>query len=151
MTITVNNYWYRTLAISWVNRASLFIIYFWFGLLKIVSRSPAEELITNLHRITIGHFIKIKCFLVALGITECTIGILWLVPRFTKWTIIIFFSQMLTTFLPLFIMPDQTWSNFLVLSLSGQYILKNIVLIACALTIYKDYRLRASGPALERQ
>ena len=54
----------------------------------------------------------------------------------------VFFSQMATTFLPLFIMPDQTWSHFLVLSLSGQYILKNIVLVACALTIFKDYRLK---------
>jgi len=48
-------------------------------------------------------------------------------------------------------MPDQTWNHFLVLSLSGQYILKNIVLIACALTIYKDYRLRAADPTLNRQ
>ncbi|HLZ89190.1 MAG TPA: DUF417 family protein, partial [Puia sp.] len=107
-------------------------------------RSPAEALVTNLHRITIGHFIRIQCFLVTLGIIECTIGILWLVPKFTKWVIVVFFSQMFTTFLPLFIMRDQTWSDFAVLSLSGQYILKNIVLVACALTIYKDYRLRSS-------
>ena len=144
MTITDNSYWYRiSLSIPWINRASLFIIYFWFGLLKLFSLSPAEELVTNLHRITIGHFIRIKCFLIMLGSIECAIGILWLVPKFTKWTIMIFFSQMATTFLPLIIMPDQTWSHFLVLSLSGQYILKNIVLVACALSIYRDYRLNS--------
>jgi len=144
MTIT-NSYEPRgSLSISWINRISLFIIYFWFGLLKLISKSPAETLVTNLHRITIGHFIRIQCFLMALGFAECTIGLLWLVPKFTKWTIIIFFSQMATTFLPLFILRDQTWSDFLVLSLSGQYILKNIVLVACALTIYKDYRHKNS-------
>src|SRR6266700_8091124 len=117
MTIT-NSYRPRiTLSISWINRAALFIIYFWFGLLKLISKSPAEALVTNLHRITIGHYIRIQCFLVALGIAECTIGILWLVPKFTKWTIIVFFSQLFTTFLPLFILRDQTWSDFLVLSL----------------------------------
>jgi uncharacterized membrane protein YkgB len=145
MTLTANDYGHRiSFSISWVNRVALFIIYFWFGFLKLISRSPAETLVTNLHRMTIGHVIRIHCFLITLGIAECTIGLLWLVPRFTKWTIIIFFSQMFTTFLPLFIMPDQTWSHFMVLSLSGQYILKNIVLIACALTIYQDYRLKTN-------
>ena len=143
MTLTANNFSPRiSYLITWVNRVSLFIVYFWFGLLKLISKSPAEALITNLHRITIGHFIRIRCFLIVLGIAECLIGILWLFPKFTKWTIIVFFSQMMTTFLPLFMIPDQTWSDFMVLSLSGQYILKNIVLIACALTIYQDYRLK---------
>jgi len=145
MTITTNSYRQRiSLSVSWINRLALFIIYFWFGLLKLISKSPAETLVTNLHRITVGHFIRIQFFLVGLGIIECAIGILWLVPKFTKWTLIIFFSQMITTFLPLFILRDQTWSDFLVLSLSGQYILKNIVLVACALTIYRDYRLKDS-------
>ncbi|GGB09025.1 hypothetical protein [Puia dinghuensis] len=143
MTLTANNYGQRiAFLISWVNRTSLFIVYFWFGLLKLISRSPAEALITNLHRMTIGHLMRIKCFLIVLGLAECLIGILWLVPKFTKWTMIVFFGQMITTFLPLFMMPDQTWNNFMVLSLPGQYILKNIVLVACALTIYQDYRLK---------
>src|SRR5882724_10301530 len=145
MTMTTNGYRQRiSPSISWINRFALFIVYFWFGLLKLISKSPAETLVTNLHRITVGHFIRIQFFLVGLGIIECAIGILWLVPKFTKWTLIIFFSQMITTFLPLFILRDQTWSDFLVLSLSGQYILKNIVLVACALTIYRDYRLKDS-------
>jgi len=145
MTLTANNYGQRiSISMAWINRIALFIIYFWFGFLKLIARSPAEALVTSLHRITIGHFIRIQCFLVTLGVAECIIGILWLVPRFTKWTMIIFFAQLFTTFLPLFIMPDQTWSDFMVLSLPGQYILKNIVLVACALTIYRDYRLKTN-------
>ena len=150
MTLAANSYGRRiTYLIAWINRTALFIVYFWFGLLKLISKSPAEALITSLHRMTISHFIRIKCFLIVLGTTECLIGILWLMPKLTKWTIIIFFSQMITTFLPLFIMPDQTWSDFMVLSLSGQYILKNVVLVACALTIYQDYRASAAGPHVQ--
>lgn len=144
MTLTANNSEVRiSFPILWINRVSLFIIYFWFGLLKLISKSPAEALVTNLHRITVSHFIRINCFLFLLGGMECVIGILWLVPKITKLTLIFFLSQMIATFLPLFILRDQTWNDFLVLSLSGQYILKNIVLIACALTIYQDYQRKS--------
>lgn len=128
--------------IIWLNRASLFVIFFWFGLLKIFGASPAETLICKLHSMTIGQIISIQNFLFILGIVECLIGILWLIPKLTKYVIIIFLLQMITTFLPLFILPQETWNNILVLSLSGQYILKNIVLITSAFTIYYDCRIK---------
>jgi hypothetical protein len=39
------------------------------------------------------------------------------------------------TFMPLFIIPDATWSGFLVPTLEGQYIIKNLVVIATAIGI----------------
>jgi uncharacterized membrane protein YkgB len=42
---------------------------------------------------------------------------------------------MIATFLPLFILPQETWSGFLVPTLEGQYIIKNLVLIAAAIGI----------------
>lgn len=128
--------------VIWFNRVALFIILFWFGILKILQLSPAETLITHLHEITIIKFISIEKFLFILGVAECFIGFFWLIPRLTKYVMIIFLVQMLTTFLPLMILPKETWDNILVLSLSGQYILKNIVLIASAFTIYYDCRVR---------
>jgi uncharacterized membrane protein YkgB len=124
--------------VLWINRISLFLIYFWFGFLKIVSLSPAENLVTHLHRITLSSVISINKFLVILGVAECLIGIMWLIPSLTRYTFIIFMLQMFTAFLPLILLPGDTWNNIFVLSLSGQYILKNIVLIACAFTIFKD-------------
>jgi uncharacterized membrane protein YkgB len=129
-------------AVLWVNRVALFVIYFWFGFLKIVSLSPAENLVVHLHRITLTQFISIDKFLILLGTAECLIGILWLVPRLTKFAIVIFLLQISTTFLPLVILREETWHNTLVLSLTGQYIFKNVVLIACAFTIYKDCQVR---------
>jgi len=125
-----------------LNRISLFLIFFWFGFLKVVSTSPAEDLVTQLHQLTIARYISIQQFLILLGITECLIGIMWLLPRFTKYVLPLFLIQMFTTFLPLILLPQQTWQNRLVLSISGQYIFKNVVLIASALTIYFDCRVK---------
>jgi hypothetical protein len=42
---------------------------------------------------------------------------------------------MFGTVTPLFLFPEVTWSDVLVPTLEGQYILKNIVFVAAALTI----------------
>jgi uncharacterized membrane protein YkgB len=132
-------------SVLWLNRFALFTIFFWFGLLKIADRSPAETLIVSLHHATLVRHIPIDLFLEVLGATECLIGLLWLIPALTRYTLVLFLAQMTTTLLPLIFLPDQTWTQFLVLSLSGQYILKNIVLIACAFTLYTDCRLQRWG------
>ena len=110
--------------------------------LSIIDLSPAESLIVTLHRTTLVHTIPIAIFLKTLGFTECFIGILWLIPALTRYALLLFLAQMVTTFLPLVILPDLTWTRTFVLSLSGQYILKNVVLIASAFTLYSDCRRR---------
>ena len=129
-------------ALIWVNRAALFLIYFWFGLLKVVSLSPAEQLVAHLHRLTLGAFIPINKFLLALGILECLIGVLWLIPALTRYALLLFLAQVTTTFLPLVVLPEETWQSALILSLTGQYVFKNVVLVASAFTVYKDCQVR---------
>lgn len=128
--------------ILWINRSGLFLIYFWFGLLKIVSLSPAEQLVTHLHQITLNQFIAIDKFLIVLGVVECLIGLLWMIPSVTRLAMLLFLGQIAITFLPLILLPEETWNHPIVLSLSGQYIFKNVVLIACSLTIYADCRVK---------
>ncbi|WP_435356185.1 hypothetical protein [Emticicia sp. SJ17W-69] len=125
--------------IIWWNRLALFVVFFWFGFLKVIHISPAEGLVTRLHEATISSIISIDKFLVLLGIIECAIGILWLIPKLTKVAFGVFILQMFTTFLPLLFLPKDTWQNMMVLTLTGQYIIKNVVLIASALTIYKAF------------
>jgi len=98
--------------------------------------------VTHLHQATLSAFVPINTFLILLGIVECLIGVMWLVPRMTKYAIAIFLLHIAITFLPFIILPGETWSKFPVLSLTGQYTFKNIVLIACAFTIYKDCQIR---------
>lgn len=123
--------------IIWLNRVALFVVFFWFGFLKVIHISPAEGLVTNLHQATIASLMPIEYFLVFLGVVECLIGVLWLIPSLTKVAFGIFILQMFTTFLPLLFLPKDTWQNTLVLTLTGQYIIKNVVLIASALTILR--------------
>jgi uncharacterized membrane protein YkgB len=121
----------------WLNRIALFVVFFWFGFLKIIGLSPAKDIVTHLHHQTIEPFITASYFIPLLGLVECLIGILWLIPKFTKLTFIIFCLQMFTTFLPLILLPSDTWQSDFALTLAGQYIIKNVVLIASAYTIYQ--------------
>ena len=43
--------------------------------------------------------------------------------------------QMAGTFLPLILLPEITWRSFMVPTLEGQYIIKNLVLIAAAIVV----------------
>jgi uncharacterized membrane protein YphA (DoxX/SURF4 family) len=126
--------------IIWVNRVALFVVFYWFGFLKLANISPAEGLVTSLHKITLSPLIDIESFLIVLGVLECFIGLLWLVPKATKWAFVLFCAQIFATFLPLLLCPAETWQNIMVLTLTGQYIVKNVVLIACACTIYFSWK-----------
>lgn len=128
-------------SLVWINRFALSVVFIWFGALKLFHLSPAEPLITHLHNITLSGLIDIDKFIVLLGFAECTIGLLWLLPSITKWAFHIFSLHMFTTFLPLAFLTGETWQNQFALTLTGQYIVKNIVLIASATTIFKltDY------------
>lgn len=121
----------------WFNRVSLFVVFFWFGFLKVIGMSPAKDIVTHLHHQTIEVFIPAHIFVPLLGVAECLIGIFWLIPRLTKLAFVVFCLQMFTTFLPLILLPSETWQSGFALTLAGQYIIKNIVLIASAYTVYQ--------------
>ena len=121
--------------VLWFNRIAIFIVFFWFGFLKVIHISPAETLVQHLHQVTIGSLISIDTFVPLLGYLECTIGVLFLLPKFTRVAFGLFIVQMSATFLPLFLLPKDTWSGF-ALSLTGQYIVKNVVLVAAAYAVY---------------
>jgi uncharacterized membrane protein YkgB len=124
-----------------LSRISLFIVFFWFGIIKILSLSPAENLVKELYSVTIAnlHILSLDHFVIFLGIIEVMIGILWLIPKLTKFSLIIFLLQMFTTFGPLIFLPAISWQSFLIPTLVGQYIIKNIVLVMLAFNIYNIY------------
>jgi len=121
---------------AWMNRAMIALVYIWFGSLKIFGVSPAEGLVTKLFEITLAPYMSIQEFLVLLGLSECLIGLLWLFPRITKITFWVMMGHLFTTFLPVLFLPNETWQFFLTLTLTGQYIIKNVVLLSAAWFIY---------------
>lgn len=115
-------------------RFGLFVIFFWFGLLKVIGLSPASELVKHLFENTIS-WISFDVFIIVFGLFEMIIGILFMIKGTERIVIPLLLIHMITTFLPLFILPKETWSGFLIPTLEGQYIIKNLALIACAFGI----------------
>jgi uncharacterized membrane protein YkgB len=68
---------------------------------------------------------------------EILIGILFLFPKLTKITFVLFVIHMFTTISPLVMLPAETWSSTGVLTFEGQYIMKNLILISLALFLMK--------------
>lgn len=121
-------------AAQWIGRLSLFIVYFWFGILKLVAESPANPLVANLLEKTLP-FLTFDQFIIGFGAFEMLIGILFLIPQWTRLAIALFVPHMLTTLLPLFLLPAIAWQAPFVPTLEGQYIIKNVVIIALIISL----------------
>ncbi|MFA6459083.1 MAG: hypothetical protein WCV79_01635 [Candidatus Paceibacterota bacterium] len=115
-------------------RFGLFLVFFWFGALKVVDMSPASPLVQALFEKTIP-FMSFGTFIVLFGIFECLIGILFLIRGAERIVIPLLALHMVTTVMPLFMLPSATWSAFLVPTMEGQYIIKNILIIAAAIVV----------------
>lgn len=113
-------------------RISLGIIFLWFGALKLFSGlSPAETLVRN----TV-YFIDPDIFLPILAVWEMLIGLGLIFNRLMRLTLLLLFLQMPGTALPLIILPQVVWQSFpFVLTLEGQYIVKNLVLIGAGIVL----------------
>lgn len=116
------------------SRIGLFIVFFWFGLLKVLGLSPASGVVERLFENTVP-FMSFGVFLVLFGVFECIIGILFLIKGLERLVIPLLLIHMITTFGPLVFLQSETWQSFLVPTLEGQYIIKNVVLIAAAMGI----------------
>ncbi len=115
-------------------RISLFVIYFWFGILKVLGLSPASGLVYALHAQTIP-FIPFYAFYIAFALFECLIGILFLIKGAERIVMPLLLIHLFTTILPLIFLPGMVWQHWFVPTLEGQYIIKNLALIAAGIAI----------------
>ena len=113
-------------------RIALGIIFFWFGALKLFpGLSPAEDLVRQA-----TFFVDPAWFYPVLAIWEMTIGLGLIFGLFMRLTLLLLFLQMPGTFLPLFVVPEQVWTVFpFGLTIEGQYIFKNLILIGAGLVL----------------
>jgi uncharacterized membrane protein YkgB len=118
---------------------SIFLVYFWFGLLKVTGDSPASPMVLKLLDRTMP-FMDAATFLILFGLFEVVIGLLFLVPRLEKLATVLLAIHLITTILPLFLLPQFTWTGFLTPTMEGQYIIKNILIIALAFGIIARFR-----------
>ena len=120
-----------------VLRIALGVVFFWFGVLKFFPNlSPAEELAARtIETITFGT-VQANVSLPLLAAWECLIGIGLIAGRFLRATLALLALQMLGTFLPLVLFPQETFTVFPIApTLEGQYIIKNVVLVGAAMVV----------------
>lgn len=113
-------------------RFALFVVFFWFGFLKVIGISPAGPIVHALFDQTI-HFMTFNTFYILFALLECLIGILFLIKGAERIVFPLLLFHMVTTALPLFYLPHITWQSAWVPTLEGQYIIKNLVIIATAI------------------
>ena len=118
----------KDVSVLWSGRLAMFVIYGWFGVLKVLGVSPAENLVSDLYsQLFHGYW---QQFVSVFGVFEVIIGVSFLLVGPRRWVVWLFLSHMLTTFAPLLALPEATWTGFMVPTLIGQYIIKNIALLS---------------------
>jgi len=119
-----------------VLRVALGIVFVWFGLLKLFQVSPASGLIGDLLTATVPA-VPVRPVVMALGAVEVVIGLgflSWIAPRMT---LLLFLPQMTATFGTLVFLPGSVYQRGdpLLLSLSGEFVVKNLVLLAAGVAV----------------
>lgn len=115
-------------------KISIFIIFFYFGFLKIIGFSPAGPLVDALRQKT-SIFASFDSFIIFFGLYEMFIGVAFVIPKLERLAIFLLFVHMIVVASPLIFLPQITWQRFLIPAMEGQYIIKNLAIISLALAI----------------
>lgn len=116
------------------------IVYLWFGLLKFFAGvSPAEDLAkATIDRLTFG-FLAPELSILLLAIWETIIGVLLIGNFFQKFALKLALIHIILTFLPFLYFPDLVFSATpFGLSLLGQYIVKNVIILGVLIVLLKE-------------
>jgi putative oxidoreductase len=118
-------------------RIALAVVFIWFGVLKVIDRSPVEEIVKE----TV-FFLPGDPFFCLLGVLEIAIGVGLLIPIALRITLLVFWAQMAGTFLTLVVLPDRSFQdgNPLLLGVLGEFVVKNLVLMCAGLAIGASIR-----------
>lgn len=113
-------------------RVALGITFIWFGALKVVGRSPVADLVAQ----TV-YWLPPAFFVPFLGWWEVVVGVGLLLGVALRLVLLLFWLQMAGTFLVLVLRPELAFQsgNPLLLTVVGEFVIKNLVLIAAGLVI----------------
>ena len=113
-------------------RVALAVTFIWFGALKVVGRSPVADLVAQ----TV-YWLPPAFFVRFLGWWELVIGVGLLSGVALRLILLLFWLQIAGTFLVLVLRPELAFQsgNPLLLTVTGEFVIKNLVLIAAGLVI----------------
>ncbi|MEM9065973.1 MAG: hypothetical protein AAGB51_10835 [Planctomycetota bacterium] len=130
-------------------RYSLAVIFVWFGLLKPLGISPAAPLVRQtvdwMPLFGAGTWVSI------IGWWEVVIGVGFLYRPTLRIAIGLLAMQMVGTFMPLVILPSVTFQEGKIpygLTMEGQYIVKNLLIIAAAMVVGGTVQRRGAAGTL---
>tara|TARA_R110002167_G_scaffold59804_30_gene169440 strand:+ start:83 stop:520 length:438 start_codon:yes stop_codon:yes gene_type:complete len=121
---------------------SIGIVYLWFGALKFFpDLSPAESLAKDtIFELTFG-LITPKLAILLLALWETCIGALLILNKGMRIVLPLAILHILLTFTPLIIFPEKVFNEApITLTLLGQYIVKNLIILSALVMMYHDAR-----------
>ena len=120
-------------------RIAVGVVYIWFGALKVADRSPVEDLVLD-----VAFFAKGDWIVYAFGAWEIIIGLGLIFPVALRLTLLMLWVQLAGTLLAFVFAADKTFQdgNPLLLTETGEFVLKNVVLITSGLVIGSTVRQR---------
>jgi len=113
-------------------RVALAVVFIWFGLLKVIGRSPVADLVAR----TV-YWVPPAFFVPFLGVWEMLVGLGLLFAVALRLTLLLFWLQMAGTFLVLVLHPEIAFQggNPFLLTTEGEFVIKNLVLIAGGIVV----------------
>ena len=118
-------------------RLSVGIIFLWFGFLKFFpGLSPAEDLAARTIQVLSFGWVPPSIAVIVLAAWECAVGLGLILGLYLRATLLLLWLQMAGTVTPLFIFPQEVFSQFpYAPTLEGQYIIKNLVLMSAGIVV----------------
>lgn len=115
-------------------RIALGVVFFWFGILKLFAVSPVQEIIHQALPSLLG---ESQLFMFALAFVEILIGVAFLVNRYVKIAAFVMLGHL--TIATVTVLFTQGFDpRFPVLSIEGEFALKNIVLMAAGYVLIAE-------------
>jgi uncharacterized membrane protein YkgB len=115
-----------------VARLDLAVIYLWFGALKLAGVSPVNDLVEKT-AVLLPRRLRVP----VMGMWEVTIGLGLLARMALRPTLLLLGLHLISTFMVIVIRPGEVFrrGNPLLLTERGEFIMKNLVLLAAALAV----------------
>lgn len=112
-------------------RIALGIVFIWFGALKVFDATPVADLVADIVPI-----LSDRAAVLVVGIVEIVVGLGLITGIAIRFTLGLFFLQMLGTFLVLVLRPGLSFDgNPLRLTVIGEFVVKNLVLLTAGLVV----------------
>jgi uncharacterized membrane protein YkgB len=120
-------------------RIALGAVFLWFGVLKVAGTSPVRDLVAD----TVP-FLPASWLVPAVGVFEVLAGMALIAAVRVRLVAALTALHLLGTFLVLVVQPAVAFrqGNPLLLTVMGEFVLKNLVLLAAALVVARHHRRR---------